>query len=66
MNDWEPLGNDWQTPEEIAEIFRVTVSSVKKAAARGELPAIKIGPYWRISTAATRFVPLEPQPEEAE
>ena len=38
------------TPDQVAEILQVSVSTVKRWLLIGELPGIKIGPggYWRI------------------
>ena len=68
MTNWQPLSDaDIMTPAEFAAVYKVTEASVKTAASRGELPAIKIGRYWRIYSAATRVVPgLEPAEETEE
>jgi excisionase family DNA binding protein len=58
MEVWEPLGGEFLTPAEAAKVFRVTEGAVKSAAARGDIPAVRIGRSWRIFTAATRLVPM--------
>jgi hypothetical protein len=67
MSTWQPLSAaDVLTPAEFASIYKVSEASVKAAAKRGQLPAVRIGAQWRIFSAATRLVPLEPATPETE
>ena len=67
MSIWEPLSAaDVLTPAEFATIYKVSEASVKAAAKRGQLPAVQIGKQWRIYSAASRVVPLEPATPETE
>lgn len=40
------------TPDQVAEILSVTEHWVRQKAREGEIPAIKLGRYWRFSRSA--------------
>ncbi len=40
-------GNRLMTSEEVAEYLRLDIQTVSRMAARGDLPAVKVGREWR-------------------
>ena len=39
-------------PDEVAEIFRISIDSVYRLIKTGKLPAVKINSLWRVPAAA--------------
>jgi excisionase family DNA binding protein len=42
------------TPVEVAAWLQISASGVRSLAARGEIPAVKVGAQWRFSRDAVR------------
>lgn len=51
MTTWttnQPASQDFLTPDEVSDLLRVSVYSVRRWIKAGELPAYKVGRMWRI------------------
>lgn len=41
----------FHTPEEVAELLRVSAAAIQRLLRRGELPGVRIGKIWRVEDA---------------
>ncbi len=55
--------DDYLTPEEVAEILKVSVATVRRKLRSGELPATKFGRSWRIRRSTLDDV-MTPRPRK--